>query len=145
MRSSGAERFEGVEGPTMARHIFMCIYIRYTRAHVAFRTSHYTKLDARTYTTFSRCNVLNYMHSQNPRCSPPLNARVFCNASCLRGEREDSHRTSFTVPSCRRRANRSVWKSSSIIDILFSRSTEDIVVNHGRRLCIVKSPLFHPE
>ena len=35
MRCSGAERFEGVEGPTMARHIFMCIYIRYTRAHVA--------------------------------------------------------------------------------------------------------------
>lgn len=39
------------------------------------------------------------MHSQNPRCSPPLNARVFCNASCLRGERKDSYRTSFTVPS----------------------------------------------
>lgn len=32
MRISGAERFAGVEGPTMARHIFIRIYIRCTRA-----------------------------------------------------------------------------------------------------------------
>lgn len=50
------EELAGVEGATMARHIFMRIYIRHTRTNVRLsnESSSYTKLDALTYTQDSR-------------------------------------------------------------------------------------------